>query len=79
MLLERHVTLCSSASENSRESESDWKPTVETSTENRHSRVADRSFIWVVRDFALDLVDEYGTEITSDEYLERALSTQVSF
>ena len=31
------------------------------------------SFMWVVRDFALQLVDENHTEITSKEYLERAL------
>ncbi|KAJ1449469.1 guanylate-binding protein [Pelagophyceae sp. CCMP2097] len=37
------------------------------------------SFVWVVRDFALDLVDEYGTAIDSDEYLDRALRTQVGF
>ncbi|KAH8055083.1 GTPase [Aureococcus anophagefferens] len=37
------------------------------------------SFVWVVRDFALDLVDDYGTAISSDDYLERALATQVGF
>jgi len=37
------------------------------------------SFVWVVRDFALDLVDEYGTAVTPDEYLERALRAQVGF
>ena len=37
------------------------------------------SFVWVVRDFALDLVDEYGTAITPDEYLDRALRTQLGF
>ncbi len=31
------------------------------------------SFMWVVRDFALQLVDETHTEISSKEYLERAL------
>ena len=31
------------------------------------------SFLWVVRDFALQLCDENGTEIGSKEYLERAL------
>lgn len=36
-------------------------------------------FVWVVRDFALDLVDEYNTEITPDEYLERSLKPQVGF
>jgi hypothetical protein len=29
--------------------------------------------MWVVRDFALQLVDENHTEISSKEYLERAL------
>jgi hypothetical protein len=31
------------------------------------------SFMWVVRDFALQLCDEKGNEIGSKEYLERAL------
>lgn len=31
------------------------------------------SFIWVVRDFTLQLVDEEGTDMTSKEYLEKAL------
>jgi len=31
------------------------------------------SFMWVVRDFALKLTDENDTQITSKEYLERAL------
>ena len=31
------------------------------------------SFCWVLRDFSLQLVDEYGREITSQEYLEGAL------
>lgn len=30
-------------------------------------------FIWVLRDFALQLVDKTGQEITSDEYLEQCL------
>ena len=34
------------------------------------------SFIWVVRDFALDLVDEDGYEISPDEYLDQALAPQ---
>lgn len=33
------------------------------------------SFIWVVRDFSLQLVDDKGRSITSKEYLELALST----
>ncbi|KAH8075326.1 GTPase [Aureococcus anophagefferens] len=32
------------------------------------------AFLWVLRDFALDLVDEDGTAIDSDAYLERALA-----
>lgn len=32
------------------------------------------SFMWVVRDFALQLVDEHESEITSQAYLERALT-----
>ena len=32
------------------------------------------SFLWVVRDFALQLVDEEGTPLSSQEYLERALT-----
>jgi len=31
------------------------------------------SFLWVVRDFALQLCDEDGKEINSKEYLEKAL------
>lgn len=31
------------------------------------------SFMWVVRDFALQMVDEEGNEMNSKEYLERAL------
>ncbi|CEG43278.1 guanylate-binding n-terminal domain containing protein [Plasmopara halstedii] len=34
------------------------------------------SFLWVVRDFTLDLVDEDGDSITSSDYLERALADQ---
>lgn len=30
--------------------------------------------MWVVRDFALQLVDEHGDKLTSKEYLERALN-----
>ena len=32
------------------------------------------AFLWVLRDFALDLVDEDGEAIDSDAYLERALA-----
>lgn len=31
------------------------------------------SFLWVLRDFSLRLVDEYGNDITPKEYLEKAL------
>ena len=31
------------------------------------------SFTWIVRDFALQLVDEQENEISPNEYLERAL------
>ncbi|KAH8061212.1 GTPase [Aureococcus anophagefferens] len=34
------------------------------------------SFTWVLRDSALELVDERGDAITSDEYLEQALKPQ---
>lgn len=34
------------------------------------------SFLWVVRDFTLRLVDNFGAEISSVEYLERALELQ---
>ena len=36
------------------------------------------SFMWVVRDFALQLVNEEGDDITSKEYLERALTEKGS-
>ena len=32
------------------------------------------SFIWVVRDFSLQLKDESGNEITDGQYLELALA-----
>jgi hypothetical protein len=35
------------------------------------------SFLWVVRDFALQLCDGVGTPITSKQYLERSLTPQV--
>ncbi|KAE9025742.1 hypothetical protein PR003_g11613 [Phytophthora rubi] len=34
------------------------------------------SFLWVVRDFTLELVDEDGDPISSSDYLERALADQ---
>lgn len=34
------------------------------------------SFMWVVRDFTLELVDEDGDPISSNDYLERALADQ---
>ena len=34
------------------------------------------SFLWVVRDFALRLLDQYGNTINSKEYLENALKEQ---
>lgn len=37
------------------------------------------SFLWVVRDFALKLVDSDGEVLTSKEYLEKALQTQKGF
>uniref|UniRef100_A0A6S8AHR4 GB1/RHD3-type G domain-containing protein n=1 Tax=Aureoumbra lagunensis TaxID=44058 RepID=A0A6S8AHR4_9STRA len=37
------------------------------------------SFVWVVRDFALDLQDEHGNAMSADEYLEKSLRPQVGF
>lgn len=37
------------------------------------------SFAWVLRDFSLDLVDEHGSTMDPDEYLESALKPQVGF
>jgi len=37
------------------------------------------SFIWVVRDFTLQLVDTDGEPLTSKEYLERAITMQKGF
>jgi hypothetical protein len=37
------------------------------------------SFMWVVRDFTLQLVDSEGDEITSKEYLDKALEIQKGF
>jgi len=33
------------------------------------------NFLWVVRDFTLQLVDDEGEPLTSKEYLEKALGT----
>jgi len=37
------------------------------------------SFLWVVRDFALQLTDENGDTVTPKQYLENALSQQKGF
>jgi len=37
------------------------------------------TLLWMIRDFHLELVDEYGMQITHDEYLESALKEQVGF
>ena len=37
------------------------------------------SFLWVVRDFALQLVDQDGEQISPKDYLERAMATQKGF
>lgn len=37
------------------------------------------SFLWVIRDFALQLVDETGRALTTKEYLEKALMPQKGF
>lgn len=37
------------------------------------------SFMWVVRDFTLQLLDQEQEPITSKEYLEKALSNQKGF
>ena len=53
--------------------------------ENEHGEDADEismyfpSFFWVVRDFSLQLQDPQGNQITSKEYLERALAPQNGF
>eukprot|EP00826_Nyctotherus_ovalis_P024072 TRINITY_DN1857_c0_g1_i12.p4 TRINITY_DN1857_c0_g1~~TRINITY_DN1857_c0_g1_i12.p4 ORF type:complete len:123 (-),score=40.10 TRINITY_DN1857_c0_g1_i12:18-386(-) len=31
-------------------------------------------FMWILKDFALDLVDEYGRNITSSDYLEDCIN-----
>lgn len=37
------------------------------------------TLLWLIRDFHLELVDEYGMQITHDEYLESALKEQAGF
>lgn len=37
------------------------------------------TLLWMIRDFHLELVDEYGMQITHDEYLESALKEQAGF
>jgi len=37
------------------------------------------AFNWIIRDFALDLVDEDGERLTTNEYLENSLKTQPGF
>lgn len=37
------------------------------------------NFMWVVRDFSLQLVDKDGESMTSKEYLEKALDSQKGF
>ena len=37
------------------------------------------SFMWVVRDFTLQLVDQEGESMSAKEYLEKALQTQKGF
>ena len=36
-------------------------------------------FVWILRDFTLNLVDEYGNPITEHEYLENALMEEPGF
>ena len=37
------------------------------------------SFVWVLRDFALELVDDDGVELTADEYLDISLADGVAY
>jgi len=37
------------------------------------------ALLWIIRDFHLELVDEEGTPITNDQYLESALEEQRGF
>ena len=34
------------------------------------------SFLWVLRDFALELIDNQGNEVTTKQYLENALKEE---
>jgi hypothetical protein len=56
--LTKHIRLKSTGGGDTENSLSDYLP----------------SFMWVVRDFVLQLCDEWGHEITQKEYLERALT-----
>ena len=48
---------------------------IRVSTTNGSDDLADffPTFLWIVRDFALDLVDESGAPLAADDYLETAL------
>lgn len=37
------------------------------------------SFVWVLRDFSLEIVDGDGNEISADEYMEESLADQAAF
>ena len=50
---------------------------IQTKTNNTSEDAANfPSFLWVVRDFTLQIVDKNGEKITSKEYLENALEFQ---
>lgn len=50
---------------------------IQTKTNNTSDDAANfPSFLWVVRDFTLQIVDKNGEKITSKEYLENALEFQ---
>ena len=34
-------------------------------------------FMWILKDFTLEIKDEYGKDISSNEYLENCLLTKV--
>ena len=51
--------------------------TVKTENNNNENLSAYfPSFLWVVRDFSLQLVDENGRQLSSNQYLEKALMPQ---
>ena len=54
---------------------------VNSSTSSSNNSLDDffPSFLWIVRDFSLELVDEDGDDITTSEYLERALAVQEGY